>query len=170
MIDWETIVAQYGRLVWATVYRLVDNHADAADCFQETFLEAVEICTQGIRSRLAVVADAFATARALDHLRARSGAASAWMHRPIRMPAQPREWAQSRGRSERTGGSAANCLGPIARAAGGGLLPELHGQIELWRDWRAAEFDDRAVGVLLHRARERLRELLEPVDARPAQR
>ena len=41
--DWQTIVAECGPLVWRTAYRLLANHADAADCFQETFLAALEL-------------------------------------------------------------------------------------------------------------------------------
>jgi RNA polymerase sigma-70 factor (ECF subfamily) len=40
MHDWPTILAEHGAAVWRTVYRLLDHHADAADCYQETFLAA----------------------------------------------------------------------------------------------------------------------------------
>jgi DNA-directed RNA polymerase specialized sigma24 family protein len=41
MTDWETVVSQHVAAVRRTVYRLVGNHADAWDCIQEAFLEAV---------------------------------------------------------------------------------------------------------------------------------
>ena len=41
--DWQSIVNDHGPLVRQTAYRLVGNEADAADCFQETFLAALEI-------------------------------------------------------------------------------------------------------------------------------
>lgn len=40
MIEWESILREHGCTVWRTVYRWVRNDADAADCFQETFLAA----------------------------------------------------------------------------------------------------------------------------------
>ncbi len=43
MADWEAVVSQNVAAVRRTVYRLVGNHADAWDCIQETFLEAVKI-------------------------------------------------------------------------------------------------------------------------------
>ena len=43
MTDWEKIVSQHVGVVWRVVHRLVGNHADAWDCVQETFLEAVKI-------------------------------------------------------------------------------------------------------------------------------
>jgi hypothetical protein len=38
--DWSQIVEQYGPLVWKTASRLLSHEADAADCFQETFVAA----------------------------------------------------------------------------------------------------------------------------------
>ena len=40
MTDWRTILAEHGPAVWRTVYRLLDHHADALDCYQDTFLAA----------------------------------------------------------------------------------------------------------------------------------
>ena len=38
--DWSELIEKYGPLVWKTVSRLVSHEADAADCFQETFVAA----------------------------------------------------------------------------------------------------------------------------------
>ncbi len=43
MTDWEAVVRDNVAAVQSTVCRLVGNHADAWDCVQETFLEAVKI-------------------------------------------------------------------------------------------------------------------------------
>jgi RNA polymerase sigma-70 factor, ECF subfamily len=69
MPDWPAIVEEFGPLVWRTAYRLLGNHADAADCFQRTFVSAVELSGPvrnwpGLLRRLA-------TARALEQLRQR---------------------------------------------------------------------------------------------------
>jgi DNA-directed RNA polymerase specialized sigma24 family protein len=40
MTDWRTILADYGPAVWQTVYRLLGQHANALDCYQDTFLAA----------------------------------------------------------------------------------------------------------------------------------
>lgn len=72
MTDWPAIVSEFGPLVWRTAYRLLGNHADAADCFQRTFLSAVEFPgTVGHWPGLLV---RLATARALDQLRQRKRA------------------------------------------------------------------------------------------------
>ena len=69
MTDWSQVVQQHGAIVWKTVYRLLHNEADAADCFQDTFISAVKLSESlevrnwpGLLKRLA-------TARASDRLR-----------------------------------------------------------------------------------------------------
>jgi RNA polymerase sigma factor (sigma-70 family) len=70
-MDWSQIVHEHGPMVWRTVRRLVSNDADAADCFQRTFVSALELSAKeairawpGLLKRLAI-------ARALDLLRQR---------------------------------------------------------------------------------------------------
>ena len=71
MIDWQLIVKKHGPAVWQTAYRLLGNYADAADCFQETFICALELSQrQRVRNFAALLAR-LATARAIDRLRRR---------------------------------------------------------------------------------------------------
>ncbi len=72
VIDWQLIVKNHGPVVWQTAYRLVGNAADAADCFQETFVSALEFSRrQRVRSFPALLVR-LATARAIDRLRQHS--------------------------------------------------------------------------------------------------
>jgi RNA polymerase sigma-70 factor, ECF subfamily len=167
--DWKMIVDQYGQLVWATAYRLLGNQADAADCFQDTFGEAVKVNRREPIRQWDSFLRHLATARALDLLRVR---------------------CRERGRTEVLADPAA----AVSRGAG---PPEVAEASELAERLRAAlpelpldqaavfclscldklsyrEIAERqglttnAVGVLLHRARQRLRQLLFPVDAKSA--
>ena len=71
MVDWSQIVQQHGPLVWTTVYRLLRHDADAADCFQRTFLSALVLSrTQTIRNWPGLL-QRLGTARALESLRQR---------------------------------------------------------------------------------------------------
>jgi RNA polymerase sigma-70 factor (ECF subfamily) len=71
MIDWQSIINKHGPAVWQTVYRLLGNHADAADCFQETFISALEVSKrQRVRNFSALLVN-LATSRAIDQLRRR---------------------------------------------------------------------------------------------------
>jgi RNA polymerase sigma-70 factor (ECF subfamily) len=71
MTDWPQIVREHGPMVWRIVYRLLKHDADAADCFQRTFLSALELSrTETVRSWPGLLCR-LATARALDGLRER---------------------------------------------------------------------------------------------------
>ncbi len=72
MTDWEAVVRDNVAAVQSTVYRLVGNHADAWDCVQETFLEAVKIERREAVRDWPALLRRIATARSLDLLRARS--------------------------------------------------------------------------------------------------
>ncbi len=72
MTDWEAVVGQHVEIVRRTVYRLVGNDADAWDCVQETFLEAVRIDRREPVRDWSALLRHLATARALDLLRMRS--------------------------------------------------------------------------------------------------
>jgi len=68
VIDWQAIVRQHGQVVWQTAFRLLDSEADAADCFQETFISALAVSQrQRIKNWRALLRH-LATARALDRL------------------------------------------------------------------------------------------------------
>jgi RNA polymerase sigma-70 factor (ECF subfamily) len=69
MTDWSKIVEEHGPIVWRAAKRLLRNEADTADCFQRTFISALELArTETIRHWPAVLKK-LATARALDQLR-----------------------------------------------------------------------------------------------------
>ena len=71
MTDWSQIVAEHGVLVWRTARRLLTQEADAADCFQRTFLAAVELAQRETVRHWPALLRRLATARALEQLRER---------------------------------------------------------------------------------------------------
>lgn len=71
MTDWSQILKEHGGIVWQTVRRLINDDADASDCFQETFLNVWEFSQhQGVENWPGLL-KRIATMRALDHLRKR---------------------------------------------------------------------------------------------------
>jgi RNA polymerase sigma-70 factor (ECF subfamily) len=72
MTDWPQIITEYGPLVWRTAQRLLRHEADAADCFQRTFISAVEVCERETVRNWPGLLCRLATARALEQLRQRS--------------------------------------------------------------------------------------------------
>jgi RNA polymerase sigma-70 factor, ECF subfamily len=163
--DWKIIVEQHGALVWATAYRLVGNSEDAADCFQETFLEAVKTSRREVVRDWSALLRHLATVRAIDLLRIR---------------------CRNRGRTD--GKSDVEAVSreanPVQDAEASELAERLRAALPNLSQDQAAVFclsclenlsyreigerlgvTTNAVGVLLHRARQRLKELLIPTDA-----
>jgi RNA polymerase sigma-70 factor (ECF subfamily) len=72
-MDWDAIVRDHGPAVWRTARRLLGNRADAEECFQETFVDAVELVqrtNEPVRHWSALLVR-LATARSVDRLRQR---------------------------------------------------------------------------------------------------
>jgi RNA polymerase sigma factor (sigma-70 family) len=71
MIDWGAILAEHGPTVWRTVYRLLDHHDDALDCYQEAFLGAFRFAHSHRVEDWSAFLVGLATRRAMDRLRQR---------------------------------------------------------------------------------------------------
>ncbi len=71
MTDWSKIVNEHGSLVWNTVFRLVNHEADAADCFQRTFVAALELSAKESVRNWPAVLRRLAISRAIETLRSR---------------------------------------------------------------------------------------------------
>ncbi|MEM6748964.1 MAG: sigma-70 family RNA polymerase sigma factor [Planctomycetota bacterium] len=71
MLDPQTLLQNHGDAVWRTVFRLLGDHDDAHDCYQDTFLAALRIAqSEEVRSWPALL-KRIATRRAMDRLRER---------------------------------------------------------------------------------------------------
>jgi RNA polymerase sigma-70 factor (ECF subfamily) len=69
MTDWSQILETHGRIVWKTVNRFIDDDADAADCFQDTFLAVLEFSRKNQIRNWPGLLKRLATTNALAHLR-----------------------------------------------------------------------------------------------------
>lgn len=70
-IDWQQILQQHGPAVWRAVRRLVGNEADARDCYQTVFLEALQFSRRSDVEDWSHLLGRIARVRALDALRVR---------------------------------------------------------------------------------------------------
>jgi RNA polymerase sigma-70 factor, ECF subfamily len=168
MTDWEAVVSQNAAIVQRTVYRLVGTHADAWDCVQETFLEAVKIDRRERVRNWPALLRRLATVRALDLLRARTrqrsrGSLEADLAQAIGREPDPSHNAEASELAERL------------RAAVG-ELPRRQAEVFCMKYFEQMTFEEvaeqlgirpTAVRMLLSRARRHLHRLLEPVDATP---
>jgi len=171
MTQWAKIVAQHGPIVWQTALRLLANEPDSADCFQETFLSAMHVAARQPIANWPGLLQRLATTRALDMLRKRILAQSRHDHVPdftaLAGPSpQPSDQLQNDELAEHLAKALAH-------------LPAQQAEAYCLRHLNDFSYDQIAeelgisvdnVGVNLHRARSRLRELLHPVSLNPTNR
>ena len=168
MADWEAVVSQNVAAVRRTVYRLVGNHADAWDCVQEVFLEAVKIDRREPVRNWPALLRHLATVRALDLLRSR--------YRQRNRVGSDLEQVQAASREPNPSSNAeASELAERLRVAVG-QLPRRQAQVfclTCFEQMSSEEIAARlgisptAVRMLLCRARRRLQRLLEPLGVAP---
>jgi RNA polymerase sigma-70 factor (ECF subfamily) len=72
MIDWRAILAEHGLKVWRTAYRILSDHADAMDCYQEVFLTLHQTPPRLQVQDWGAYLTTLASRRAINRLRARS--------------------------------------------------------------------------------------------------
>jgi RNA polymerase sigma-70 factor (ECF subfamily) len=164
--DWKAIIDRHGQLVWATARRLVGNDADASDCFQETFLEAIKVARREAVGDWGSLLRHLATARSLDLLRVRyrqrrSMDAAANPDAVVSREGGPAEMAEASELAERL----RVALGQLPRQQAEVFCLSRLEKLSYREVAERLRLTTDAVGVLLHRARGRLRKLLIPVDA-----
>ncbi|MBN1845194.1 MAG: sigma-70 family RNA polymerase sigma factor [Sedimentisphaerales bacterium] len=166
MTDWQSIVQEHRHLVWQTAYRIVGHEADAADCFQEAFLSALEVARREPVRNWAALLRRLATMRALDRLRQRRRQAAHFETLPDGMTPpgtdpEPIQYALAEELSDRLRTALAQLPSQQAEVFCLRFLEEMsYRQIA-----QHLSLQTSVIGVLLHRARSRLRELLDPATA-----
>jgi len=158
--DWQNIVTDCGPLVWRTAYRLLGNHADTADCFQETFLAALELSRRQPVRNMPGLLVRLATTRAIDRLRQRGR-----QERPSAPGGDCDETCSSNGPADEV--QAQELVGQLREAISG--LPAQEAKVFCLRYLSEMSYRQIAsqlgiginiVGVSLYRAKARLREAL----------
>jgi RNA polymerase sigma factor (sigma-70 family) len=161
MIDWERVVREDGPAAWRTACRILGDREDAQECVQDAFAEAIELSRREPIQNCRALLLRVVTARSLDRLRRR------YRRRAVELTEdcplsdhgpQPEQHAQD-----------AELLDRLRKA-----LPDLPPQqsqafvLHCVEDWSYQQIAEHlgvsvgAVGMLLLRARARLKELLAP--------
>jgi RNA polymerase sigma-70 factor (ECF subfamily) len=161
MPDWDEIVDRDGKAVWQAVYRILGNAADADECFQEAFLAAWEVSRREQVQNWRALLLRLGAARAVDrlrqrHRRTRGQLKTKWESLPGHEP-PPSQSTDEAELTERLRVALA-CL-PVKQAE----VFCLH-CVEGWHYQEIAKhlaLSVSSVGVLIYRARKRLRRLLE---------
>jgi RNA polymerase sigma-70 factor (ECF subfamily) len=161
--DWQVVVREYGPLVWQTAYRLLANHADAADCFQETFLTALEMSRRQDVRNLPGLLVRLATTRAIDRLRQKSRRqrTEACESGPQPDGVDPLDQLEARDLAERLRGAIGQLPAQEARV----FCLRYLGEMSYRQIARELQIGINVVGVSLHRAKARLRGALAATEA-----
>ena len=161
MTEWERIVGRHSGSVWQMAYRLLGDREEAADCFQETFLTALELARQQKVRNWPGLLGRLCTCRAMDRLRKRVARAGrinsiADFSNVTSANPGPSELAQAAELSAKLRLALTQLPGQQAEVFCMRCLNDLsYRQIA-----KQLGLSSSSVGVLLHRARLRLRELL----------
>jgi RNA polymerase sigma-70 factor (ECF subfamily) len=158
MMDWEGIVRNHGAMVWRTLFRLLGCRSDVEETFQETFLAALEAARWRKIANMSGFLQTLATRKAMDCLRRKYQVLEATDSAAVEAIAgaspSPEEFELS--------GELQRALVRIpAKQAEMICLHALSG-------WSYQEIGEQlgmsstAVGVMIHRGKQRLREILEP--------
>ncbi len=165
MIDWQTIIEEHGPGVWQTAYRLLGNRADAADCFQDTFVSALQFCRRRRVRNFPALLTRLATARAIDQLRSRFRRANISSDLMDSSPSRNPGPVQAAQQRELTDGLRESLSKLPPREAQAFCLRYLN-DMSYQQIGEELGVTANAAGVLLHRARARLKEYFEsPVIA-----
>lgn len=167
MTDWETVVREHEPDVRRTVYRLVGDHADAWDCVQETFLEAVRIDRREPVRNWPALLRRVATARALDLLRARARQRSRRGTEAEPADAISREAGPScRAEANELAKRLRDAVGRLPRRQAEVFCLACFDELTAEEIGQEMGISPAATRMALSRARQRLRRLLEPVCGR----
>ena len=171
MTDWQSIVDEHGKLVWRICYRLLGNDADAADCFQEVFISAMKTAKKGrVRSFPALLSH-LSTLRSIERLRQRIQR-SKWQ---VCTDVLPDVECSSPGPAQEAEAQelAENLRMALAK------LPSNEAEVFYLNCFEGLSYRQiakqlgikrNAVGVHLHRARQKLRQMLQAIIDEPEKR
>lgn len=175
MTNWQRILHDHGPTVWRTLWRLLGNRADAEDCFQETFLAAVRAERRDAAvTHWSALLQTLATARAVDRLRQRYA-------RRRESASDPDDPGADQTASPEPSPSDVLDAKELSHRLRAALarLPDRQAEVfalHALSGWSYQEIgqstgmSSSAVGVTIHRARQRLREILggHPADQQRA--
>jgi RNA polymerase sigma-70 factor (ECF subfamily) len=162
MTTWETIVQEHGLMVWQTAYRLLGNRSDADECMQEAFVAAVAVAGRGPVQNWQALLRKLTIARGVDCIRRRK-------RDPLRTGDEIQlSQAVSRDISPDTAAQNGELAAHLRIALA--KLPSRHAEIVSMRYLSEMSYEEIAqelkmstehVGVILSRAREKLRVMLK---------
>jgi RNA polymerase sigma factor (sigma-70 family) len=160
MIDWDATVKTEGQVVWGRAWRILGSAADADECFQEAFVDALRFSQRNRIENIRAILIRCVTVRSIDRLRQR---------RRRKNKEEMPQWDALRNSdpSPPQDAQAAELSQRLREALG--KIPSKQAQIfclAALDDWSYQQIAEHlkisagSVGVLMHRARKNLQKLL----------
>ena len=162
--DWQAIVKQHGPAVWQTAYRLLRHQGDAADCFQETFLAAVEVARREPVHNIGGLLVRLATTRAIDTLRRQKRQGQRYAERPDWQPAGAEADPLEQMQTSDLASQLRHAIAELPPQEAGVFCLRYLNEMSYREISRELKMTTTAVGVVLHRARAKLRTALASED------
>jgi RNA polymerase sigma-70 factor (ECF subfamily) len=170
MDDFNAIVAAHGEAVWRTAYRLLNHREDALDCYQDTFLAAVELCDGRPVEHWRTLLVRIVTRRAIDRLRKRYQSGRALQILTQSTGSQTTPMAATRMHAEELREQVRRALAQLPSTQAEAFWLRHLEQLSVDEIAKQMQLDAGHVRVLVHRAaaalRERLGETYGPASIR----
>lgn len=163
MQNWQSIVEKHGPMVWKIAYRLLADYQDTQDCFQETFVAALELSrNEPVRNFRALLAR-IANARAIDRLRKRyqCGQNSSV---DIDTFASDKPGPDEQMHSIELAQQLRQALAQVPQQEAQIFCLRFLNDLSYRQIAKTTGLNSNAVGVMLHRTKQQLREILEKQD------
>ena len=156
MVNWQSIVRSHGPMAFDTAWRLLGQAADAEDVTQESLLDAFQLHSRGEVHNWGGLLRRLATRRAIDRLRRRRKT-EVLSHEPATRKAdQPESVAMER----ELAGRLRSAIGELPDREASVFSLRYFGEMSNPEIADALGITVGAVGVALHKARIKLKQLL----------
>ena len=164
MVNWKSIIEEYGPLVWSIAHRLLGNEADASDCFQEVFVTAVQTSRKQKIRNMEAFLGMVATQRGIDLLRKRRP--NFRLHR-LNADGQSLESTEPapliRAQSQELTEQLRTAMSRIPQQEAEVFCLRILNEFSYRQIAEEMKLNENHVGVLINRARKKLQELLRTV-------
>lgn len=161
-ICWQDIIEEHGGVVWKVAYRLLGNEADAADCFQDVFLAAVKMSRREPIRNVPALMVRLATTRAIDRLRQRTRDKNLQQMTECSLAAHDKQTPVQVAQQQEMLEALRVALGRLPGTQAEAFCLKHFQSMSQKQIGQALGITANAAGVLVHRARIRLEEILTP--------
>jgi RNA polymerase sigma-70 factor (ECF subfamily) len=159
--DWESIVRRHGPMAFDTAWRLLGHVADTEDVVQEALLDAFQLHRQQAVANWGGLLRRLATRRSIDRLRKRHKVGSpAGDHFAVEAAGPESEQPESVARGRELADRLRGAIAGLSDREAGVFSLHYFGEMTNGEIAESLRISTDAVGVALHKARQKLKRLI----------